>query len=170
MSRNDQAQHRVDQRAARDIDEDQHDAEHDQRHQCPEKNARERAQVAPGGVAGRAEAGDEQRGRPARLPERLRVHAPVVRHRRRHGQPDQQAERAEQPDGQLEGTARREAHADQAGEGGDERDDAHRAGQVAAEPGTEREQRRGERDVRHRLREKDVRLAAGRRPHPLVSK
>src|SRR5207344_3158610 len=54
------------------------------------------------------------------------------------------------------------------GEGGDERDDAYRAGQVAAEPGAEREQRRGGRGIRQRLREQGVGLAAGRRPHPPV--
>ena len=68
------------------------------------------------------------------------------------------------------GAARGEPHGDQAGEGGDERDDAHAAGQVAAQPGAEREQRGGGRDVAHRLREQGVRLAAGRRPHLLVGK
>jgi len=163
-----QADHRVDQRTARNAHEDQHDAEHDQGHQRPETGPRDRRQVAPGGVACRAEAGDEQGGRPACLPERTRVRARVVRHRRRHGQPDQQAEAAEQHDSQLKRPARREPHADQAGEGGDERDDAHAAGQAAAQVRAEREQSRGGRDISHRPREQGVRPIAGCHPGRLV--
>src|SRR4029077_15576198 len=73
------------------------------------------------------------------------------------------------PDGELLlRAAGAEAHGDQAGEGGDEKDDADPAGQVAAQPGTEREQRGGGRDVAHRLGKQGVRLAAGRLPHLAV--
>jgi hypothetical protein len=160
-----QAKDRVDQLGMRDLDEDRHDAEDDERHQRPEAHPRERAQVTAGRVARSTESRDEQRGGPARLPERARVHAPVVGDHRRHGEPDQQAERGEQPDGQLDGLARSEPHADQDGEGGDEEDDAYAAPQVAPQPGAGREQRRGERDVAHGLREQGVRLASGGRPH-----
>jgi thimet oligopeptidase len=67
----DQAEHRVSQVGAGDVHEDQHDADHDQHQQRPEARPRERGQVAPGGVAGRAETGDEQRGRPAGWEERF---------------------------------------------------------------------------------------------------
>jgi hypothetical protein len=92
------------------------------------------------GIARSAEPGDEQRRRPARLPQRPRVHAAVVGDRERHGQPDQQAERGQQPDRERQGPAHREPHADQACEGGDERDDVQAVGQVVACPRAQREQ------------------------------
>ena len=128
-----------------------------------------RGQVAPGGVAGGPEPGDEQGRGAARLPERLRVHARVVRERRGEGQPDQKAERGEQPDRQLPGPAHREVHADKTGERRDERHDADAPGQVAAEVGAEREEASRDRHVAHGLREKGVRPAAGCRSNSLVA-
>ena len=68
-----QPDHRVDQVAVRDAHEDQHDAEQDERDERPEAHPGQRGEVPPGGVAGRAEACDEQGGGPAGLPQRPRV-------------------------------------------------------------------------------------------------
>src|SRR4029079_14546791 len=51
---------RVDQRAVRDLDEDQHDPEHDQGDQGPEAGASDPRQVAPRRIAKCPEAGDEE--------------------------------------------------------------------------------------------------------------
>src|SRR6266702_3797508 len=67
----------------------------------------------------------------------------------------------EQADRQPRGPARREAHADQAGEGGDERGEARAVGQVAAQVGAEREERGRDRDEAHRLREEGAGSSAG---------
>jgi hypothetical protein len=61
VSREDrEAGDRVDECAAWDLHDDEHDPEGDQRDQRPEEVARERRQVAPRCVAGGAESGDEQ--------------------------------------------------------------------------------------------------------------
>ncbi len=54
-----QPDHGVDQRAAGDLQKDQHDAKNDQGHQCPQADPSQHCQVAPGGVADRPEATDE---------------------------------------------------------------------------------------------------------------
>ena len=109
----DEAEHGVDQRPVRDVDEDRHDPEHDQREQRPEADAGERAEVAPGRVAERAEAGDEERRRRARLPEGLRVARGVVGESRGHREPDQHPEGEEEEDRELLGAPHREVHPDQ---------------------------------------------------------
>ena len=52
---------RIEQRTIGDLDEDGHDAEHDQPDQGPEQDAGERREVAPGRIPGGPEPGDEQR-------------------------------------------------------------------------------------------------------------
>jgi AAA ATPase domain len=159
-----QAQYGVGQLAARDVHEGQHESEHDQRQQRPEADPGDRGQVAARRVTGRAEARDEQRRRPARVPQGPRVHAGVHGDRRRHSHADQQPEHGQQGDGQLGRLPGREPHPDQHGERGDEGHDACAAGQAPAQPGTQCEQAGRGRHVPHRLCEQGVHLAAGRRP------
>src|SRR5215211_4318823 len=115
-----QAKDRVDQRSVRDEDEDGNDAEQDQPDQGPEEDAGERREVAPGGVAGGPEPGDEQRRRSAGLPDPLRVGACVVAERWRHRESDEHTEPEQERDGEPLGSLGGGVHGDEAGEGGDE--------------------------------------------------
>jgi hypothetical protein len=67
----------VDDRATRNLYEQEHDPEHDQRDQRPEKGTRKRREVPPGRISDSTEAGDEQCRRRARLPDRLRIGADI---------------------------------------------------------------------------------------------
>src|SRR5918993_1875690 len=135
-----QAKDRVDQRAVRDGDEDRNDAEHDQPDQGPEENTGERREVAPGGVAGGPEPGDEQRRRCAGLPDRPRIGACVVAERWRHRESDEHPEPEQERDGEPLGSLGGDVHADEAGERGDQQQPAPLVGEVAAKIGADREQ------------------------------
>ena len=92
--------------------------------------------VSSRGVAGGAEAGDEQRCRPAGLPDRLGVDVGVVGDRRCRGQPHQQAKAEQQPQRELLGLAHGDIHGEQAEERCDPERHGPPAGQVAGEVGT----------------------------------
>ena len=75
--------------------------------------------------------------------------------------PNSRPKAASSADGQVARPVNRELHADQTGEGGDEREDADGADEVAAQVGAEREEAGGRRDISHRLREQGVGAVAG---------
>lgn len=87
-----------------------------------QKHAGDPREVAARGVTGRTETRDEERGRRARLPHRLRVRGRVVRDRRRGSHSDQDAEPEEHADRELLRTRDREVEADQEPEAREERD------------------------------------------------
>jgi hypothetical protein len=144
---------RVDQPPVRDPDEDRHDPEQDQRDQRAEADACERGQIASGGVSRRAEAGDEESGRAARLPDDLRVGARVVADRRRRGQSHEDAEGEQQRDRRLLRPLRRGVETEQAREGRDEQRPASSVREVAANIPPDCEEARRDGDEAHRLPE-----------------
>src|SRR5581483_1324321 len=123
-------------------------------------------EVAPDGVAGSAEAGDEECRRTAGFPDCLRIGARVVGDGGRNGEAEQEAEAEEEADGELLGPLRGGVDPEQQGKGGDVRADCPVARGVAADVGAEREDTRGEGNEAHRLAEQRTRLAtAERRPN-----
>ena len=126
-----------------------------------QKQTRARPERSPARcVAGRAEAGDEQRGRAAGLPHRLRVRRGVVRDRRRRCQPHEGAEAEEEADRELLGARGDDVEAEQEAEAREVQNEAPAVGQVAPEVGAEREEARRDRDEPHRLAEERARLFA----------
>ena len=119
-----ETEHRIDHIAAGNRDEQQHDPEHDQPEQRKEGDARDLREVASRRVAVGTEAADEERGRTACLPERLRVDRGVVGEHRRRGEPEEGTEAEEQADRKLLGALDRDVEPEDAGERADERDDA----------------------------------------------
>src|SRR5262245_2161272 len=156
-----QARDRVDQRGIRNPHEDRDDPEDDQREERPEADAGDPREVAARRVTGRAEAGDEERGRAARLPHRLRVRRGVVRDRGGGPDPHQDAESEQHPDRELLRPGDGEVEAEQEAEARDVRDEAPAVGQVAPEVCAKGEEARRDRDEPHRLREQRARLISG---------
>ena len=126
----------------------------------PEARSGEAREVAARCIAGRAETGDEQRGRTAGLPYRLRVRRGVVRDGRRRCEPDEGAEAEEEADRELLGTRGDDVEAEQEAEAREVQDEAPAVGQVAPEVGAEREEARRDRHEPHRLAEERTRLVA----------
>src|SRR5262249_85206 len=144
----------------RDPHEDGDDPEHDQREQRPEAHTGKPREVAARGIAGAAEAGDEQRGRAARLPDRLRVRRRVVGDCRRGADSHEDAKAEEEADRELLGALGREVEPDQKREPRHVPDEPAAVRKATPEVATGPERAGRNRNEPHRLPEESARLVS----------